>query len=152
MSTPYLFDNAVLDRHAKLANGLPVEGEFEFADRLWLLARSPASDVDGDDRLLDTFLDRRNVYAPVRTEAGGIRIGLAVIVLLVAAGFFGWTHSSAAPNGATLLAIEVLAVVIAVPTIVIKACRRADRRAAAYTARVEGHVQQDTTGDHIWDA
>lgn len=148
MSTPYLFDNAVLDRHAKLANGLDVESELEFADRLVWLASFPDRGVQADEVLLDSFLDRKRIYG----ERGGIHIGVAFIVVLVVGGVWGWTHSSSAPNGATLLALLVLAVAVAVPALVIRASRRADRIAAARTAKVQERVQQDTTGDHIWDA
>lgn len=152
MSTPYLFDNAVLDRHAKLANGLPVEAEFEFADRLWLLARSPASDVESDDRLLDSFLDRRNVYAPVRSEAGGVALGVLLIVVLLAAGAWGWFHSSSAPNGATLLGILIVAAAVLIIGTFGHAYRRSERHGRANTKRMESGMQQDTSGDHIWDA
>jgi hypothetical protein len=150
VSTPYLFDNAVLDRHAKLANGLPVEGELVFADRLWLLTTVPAVDEDADEVLLDTFLDRKRYYG--RDQRGGVGLGVLLIVVLVGGGAWGWTHSSSAPNGATLLGILLLAIAIAVPTVFIRWWRNLDRACAAYTAEVEGRVQQDTTGDHIWDA
>ena len=62
MATNYLFDNAVIDRCAKLANGLPVESELEFADRLLWLAAFPAVDAHADDDLLDSFLERKAAY------------------------------------------------------------------------------------------
>jgi hypothetical protein len=131
----YLFDNAVIDRNARIATGWPVEGEYEFADRLWLLLQAPPGDIDSDDELLDTFLDRKRILS---RDAGAALPGVLVLVTLVGAFLWGWTHSAAAPNGATLLAVLILATAIAVPTAVIGACRRADRAAAAYTARVEG--------------
>lgn len=152
MSKPYLFDNAVLDRHAKLANGLAVEGEFEFADRLWLLARSPASDVEGDDRLLDSFLDRKHVYAPVRSETGGIGLGVLFIVVCAGAALWGWTHGSSAPNGATVLGVLIIAVGVLIIGTFGHFYRRSEQRGQAHTKRMESGMQQDTTGDHIWDA
>jgi hypothetical protein len=149
VSTPYLWDNAVLDRHAKLACGLPVDDELEFAERLAFLMRFPNGTVAEEDELLDSFLDRKRAYA--RTEAGGVRYGVLLIVACLGLFGWGWTHSSSAPNGATLLAIVVLALAIAVPTLVIKAARRADRAAAALTTKREGRLQQNTTGDHILD-
>jgi hypothetical protein len=59
MSTNYLFDNAVIDRYARIANGLEVEPELEFADRLLWLGAFPAGDLHADDVLLDTFLERK---------------------------------------------------------------------------------------------
>jgi hypothetical protein len=59
MSHNYLWDNAVIDRYAKIANGLPVESELVFADRLLWLGTVPAGDLHADDVLLDTFLDRK---------------------------------------------------------------------------------------------
>lgn len=150
MSTPYLFDNAVLDRHAKLANGLPVEGELVFADRLWLLTTVPAVDEDADDQLLDTFLDRKRYYG--RDQRGGVGLGVLMVVVLAGAGVWGWFHSSSAPNGATLLAVLILAVTVAIIATFGHVYRRAERRDAAYTARIEKRLRQDTTGDHIWDA
>lgn len=149
MGTPYLFDNAVLDRNARLANGLLVEPAVEFAEALLMLGRFPDGGVDGDDELLDSFMDRKRFLADQR---GGIHVAVAFIVVLVAGGLWGWTHSSAAPNGATLLAVLVLAIAIAVPTAVIGWARRIDHNAAAYTKRMESGMQQDTSGDHIWDA
>lgn len=61
--TPYLFDNAVLDRHARMANGLEVETELEFADRLLFLAAFPAGGLKLDDKLLDSFLDRKRAWS-----------------------------------------------------------------------------------------
>ena len=55
MSTHYLFDNAVMDRCARLATGHEVESELEFADRLLLLATFPASGTVDE---ADSFLDR----------------------------------------------------------------------------------------------
>lgn len=62
--TPYLFDNAVLDRHARLANGLDVDSELEFAERLHLLSRFPDGGVQADDELLDGFLQRVKIWSP----------------------------------------------------------------------------------------
>ena len=55
----YLFDNAILDRYAKIANRLPVESELEFADRLLLLSGFPEGTAVGE---CDSFLDRVGVY------------------------------------------------------------------------------------------
>lgn len=62
MPVNYLFDNAVLDRYARIANGLEVETELEFADRLWLLGSIPAGDLHADVQL-DTFMDRVRVWS-----------------------------------------------------------------------------------------
>lgn len=150
MSTPYLFDNAVLDRHARIANRIPVDGELVFAERLWLLASVPAVDEDVDDELLDTFLDRKRLYT--KGETGGVRLGLMLIVTLLGAGAWGWFHGSSAPNGATLLGILLFAVTVSIIATFGHFYRRAERRGAAYTARIEKRLRQDTTGDHIWDA
>lgn len=148
MGTPYLFDNAVIDRYARIANGLPVESELEFADRLLWLASFPDRGAQADEVLLDSFLDRKRIYG----ERGGIHIGVAFIVVLVAGGLWGWTHSSAAPNGATMLGILIVAVAVLIIATFGHLYRRAERRGAAYTAKVEKRLRQDTTGDHIWDA
>lgn len=150
MSTPYLFDNAVLDRHAKLAAGIPVEGELVFADRLWLLASVPAVDEDADDVLLDTFLDRKRVYS--RTETGGVGLAVLVIVTLLGAAAWGWFHSSSAPNGATLLGVLIVAFAVLIIATFRRFYRRAERRAATYTARIEKRLRQDTSGAHYGDA
>lgn len=150
----YLFDNAVLDRHAQQASGRPVETPEEFADRLYWLLSYPDATVDSDAHLLDSFLDRKRVYS--RGEAGGVRLGLLLIVTCLVGFAWGWTHSSMSPNGATVLAVLILASTIGIfwafGHFYRRADRRADRRAAAYTARVEQRLRQDTTGDHIWDA
>lgn len=56
----YLFDNAVMDRYARIANGLDVEPGIEFADRLLWLATVPAGKSSTVD--LDTFLDRVHLW------------------------------------------------------------------------------------------
>lgn len=89
---------------------------------------------------------------PVPTETGGIRLALTFIVTLAGLSLWGWTHSSSAPNGATLLALAVLGIAVLVVTVFIRWWRELDRRSATYTASVEPRVEQDTTGDHIWDA
>lgn len=151
MSTPYLFDNRVLDRHAKLANGLPVESELEFAEALAFLARFPRGGVEADDELLDSFLDRKRALAPA-SERGGIHIGVAFIVVLVVGGLWGWTHSSAAPNGATLLGVLIAGASVLIIGTFGHFYRRSERRGAAHTKRMESGMVQDTSGDHIWDA
>lgn len=151
MSTPYLFDNAVLDRHARLANGMPVESELEFGSRLLFLAAFPAVDARADDELLDSFMDRKHALASWR-ERGGIRLGVLLLVGCLGAAVFGWTHGSSSPNGATLAAVLIIAGALAGPTLFIRWWREVDRRSAAYTEDVESRTQQDTTGDHIWDA
>lgn len=149
MGTPYLFDNAVLDRHAKLANGLPVESELEFAEALWLLAKFPDAGVAADAELLDSFIDRRNALAG---EHGGVHLGVLLIVVLAVGGFWGWTHSSAAPNGATLLGVLIIASTVSIIATFGHFYRRAERRAKAYTAEVEQRLRQDTSGAHYGDA
>lgn len=149
MSSPYLFDNAVLDRHAKIANGLPVDDELVFAGRLWWLVTVPKRDEDYDADLLDSFLARKRVYADQR---GGIHIGVLFIVVLVAGGLWGWTHSSSSPNGATLLGIAIVAVGVSIIATFGHLYRRAERKGKARTARIEKRLLQDTSGDHIWDA
>lgn len=64
MSSHYLFDNAVMDRCAKLATGHEVESEIEFADRLLLLATFPAGGTVGE---ADSFLDRVAVWRRAET-------------------------------------------------------------------------------------
>lgn len=149
MGTPYLFDNAILDRNARLANGMPVESAVEFAEALLMLGRFPDGGVEGDDELLDSFMDRKRFLADQR---GGIHVGVAFIVVLAVGGFWGWTHSSAAPNGATLTGVLIVAVTVAILWTFGHFYRRAERRGKAYTASVEKRLRQDTTGDHIWDA
>lgn len=151
MGTPYLFDNRVLDRHAKLANGLPVESELEFAEALAFLTRFPDAGVQADDELLDSFLDRKRALATVG-ERGGVRVGVALIVVLVVAGLWGWFHSSSAPNGATLLGVLIVAAAVLIIGTLGHFYRRSERQGAAHTKRMEDGMQQDTTGDHIWDA
>jgi hypothetical protein len=151
MSTPYLFDNAVLDRHARLANGMPVESELEFAEALVLLASYPDVGVQGDDELLDSFMDRKHALT-AWSERGGVRLGVLIAVACIGAAFWGWTHGSSRPNGATVFGVLLGAALIVVPTLFIRWWRRGDREAAEYTAEIEGRVEQDTTGVHIWDA
>jgi len=62
MSANYLFDNAVIDRYARMANGLEVEPELVFADRLLLLASVPPVDPPAGVVQLDTFMDRVRVW------------------------------------------------------------------------------------------
>ena len=149
MGTPYLFDNAILDRNARLANGLPVEPADEFAEALLMLGRFPDGGVDGDDELLDSFMDRKRFLADQR---GGIHVGVAFIVVLVAGGLWGWTHSSAAPNGATLTGMLIVAATVLIVSTFGHFYRRAEQRGKAYTAKIEKRLRQDTSGDHIWDA
>ena len=56
---------AVIERHARLANGLDVQPEVEFAERIWGLRGS----VSTDAALLYDFMDRvhdlRSVFAEV---------------------------------------------------------------------------------------
>ena len=54
----YLFDNAVIDRHARMSNGFEVEPEAEFAERLHLLSTFPGGTVEE----ADTFLDRVHLW------------------------------------------------------------------------------------------
>jgi hypothetical protein len=58
----YLFDNAVIDRYARMANGLPVEPEVEFADRLLVLASIPPGGIQLDVEHLDSFLERKRAW------------------------------------------------------------------------------------------
>jgi hypothetical protein len=55
MSGSYLFDNAILDRNAKLATGHEVDSEADFAERLLLLAKFPPTGTIDE---ADSFLDR----------------------------------------------------------------------------------------------
>lgn len=59
MSTNHLFENAVMDRHARTVTGYEVESELEFAERLNLLATFPAGQTVGE---ADSFLDRVAVW------------------------------------------------------------------------------------------
>jgi hypothetical protein len=86
------------------------------------------------------------------TDGGSIRIALTFIITLAGLFLWGWTHSSRSPNGATLLAVAVLGVLILVPAVFIRWWRELDRRSARYTKAMQPRVQQDTSGDHIWDA
>lgn len=144
----YLWDNLVLDRHAKIANGMPVESELEFAFALVMLGKFPDTGLAGDEELLDSFLDRRRVLADQR---GSVGVGLAVIVTLVGLALWGWTHSSSAPNGATLLGLLILAVAAGIVWTFSHLYRRAEARGKAYTAEMESRLSQDTTGAHYLD-
>lgn len=84
-------------------------------------------------------------------ESGSIRLGLAFIVTLVGLFFWGWTHSSSTPNGATLLAIAILGTAVLIVSLGISSWRRADRKASAYTKRLEPGIRQDTSGAHYED-
>lgn len=86
------------------------------------------------------------------SEHGGVRLGLLFIVVCLGAAGWGWTHSTSAPNGATLLAVEVTAAAVLIIRTFVRSYRRAEREGAAHTKRMESGMQQDTTGDHIWDA
>lgn len=55
----YLFDNAVMDRYARMVTGYEVESELEFAERLSLLSTFPAGATVGE---ADSFLDRVAVW------------------------------------------------------------------------------------------
>lgn len=149
MGTPYLWDNAVLDRHARIANGLPVETELEFAEALVLMASFPDGGVDADAELLDSFMDRKRALAG---ERGGIHLGVLLIVVGVVGGFWGWTHSSSAPNGATVLGVLIVTSTVSIIATFGHFYRRAERRAKVYTAEVEKRLRQDTTGAHYGDA
>lgn len=149
-STAYLFDNAVLDRNARLANGLPVESELVFAERILFLAAFPPGTIEHDDALLDTFLDRKKAIA--RTQVGGIRLHVLIPVFGLAASAWGWFHSSSSPNGATVLAVLVIAATVGIVWGFGRRWRRAEREAAAYTKDVADRLVQDTSGDHLWDA
>lgn len=88
---------------------------------------------------------------PSPADAGSIRTGLAFIVTLVGLFFWGWTHSSRSPNGATLLAIAILGTAVLLVSLGISIWRRADHQAAAYTERIQPGIRQDTSGEHYQD-
>lgn len=79
-----------------------------------------------------------------RPEHGRAATGLMVFVTLFGMFVWGWSHSSARPNGATLLAIAVLAVVAGLLTIVGATVRGywvLERRDGDYTENQIEHVE-----------
>jgi hypothetical protein len=112
---------------------------------------------DADRRL--AALDR-SAHAPVkkaaakkpkRGEQGGLALGVAVILTCLGLGLWGWTHSSSSPNGATLVAVLLLGLVLAAAVLLIGTGRRRDDRDRAYTEEQLEHLQQDRSGAHYLD-
>lgn len=85
-----------------------------------------------------------NISTGGRPEHGRAAAGLMVFVTLFGMFVWGWSHSSARPNGATLLAIAVLAVVAGLLTIVGTTVRGywvLERRDGDYTEDQIEHVE-----------
>lgn len=87
-----------------------------------------------------------------KCEQGRVPLGVVIPVAGVGAMAWGWFHSSSSPNGATVLAVLIIAVAVGIVWGFGRRWRRTDREAAAYTKDIETRLVSDTSGDHIWDA
>lgn len=109
-------------------------------------------DKDHDDRIIALGELVASTKACGKCEQGRVPLGVLFPVAGLGAAVWGWTHSSSSPNGATLLAVLVIAVTVAIVWGFFHRWRRTDQAAAAYTKDVEKRLVSDTSGDHIWDA
>lgn len=109
-------------------------------------------DKDHDDRIIALGELVATTKASGKCEQGRVPLGVLFPVAGLGAAVWGWTHSSSSPNGATLLAVLVIAVTVAIVWGFFHRWRRTDQAAAAYTKAVEKRLVPDTSGDHIWDA
>lgn len=112
-------------------------------------AENKALTQDADRRL--RALDR-SARAKARGQKGGATFGVLLFVVCLGGFGWGWFHSSTAPNGATLLAVLIVAAAVLIIGTFGHLYRRSEQRGRARTKRMEDRLQQDTTGDHIWDA
>lgn len=91
-----------------------------------------------------------------RPERGFVSLRLLVYpVVGVGLAFWGWTHSSSSPNGATLWALLILSAIVGLAFVVgatIRGYWVLERQDAADTEDALKRTQADDTGAHIWDA
>ncbi len=117
-----------------------------------MAAEQTPAELDRDaDRRMEALARSIAAGRPC-TEHGRIHPGVVLPLAGIGAFAWGWRNSSSSPNGATLSAVLIIAAVLAVVVIFARWYRRTEREGAAHTKQMESGMQQDTTGDHIWDA
>lgn len=85
-------------------------------------------------------------------QQGGATTGMALIVACVGLFLWGFSHGNTRPDGKWLLSVLIVGAVVAGFVYAGRRYRANERRSARYTAKIEGRLEQDETGDYIWDA
>jgi hypothetical protein len=149
-------------RHVVFTTGLQVSVEVEgahFEARAWRHAM--------DGRILPSHIDQYGVRRqlvvgahcqvqivehPTSREAGGVNVVVAFVVGFVGLFLWGFAHGSRTPNGAWIAGVAIVGAFVLVLATGIAGYRRRERRDKARTDDVVPRLQQDTSGQHYWDA
>lgn len=111
-----------------------------------------SADLDRDaDRRMEA-LARSIANGKPCNEHGGLSPRAAIVIAGIGLFVWGWSHGSRTPDGRWLVAVAIVGVTLLVLFTFGWRYRRRERLDAAYTKRMESGLQQDTSGDHIWDA
>ena len=149
-------------RHVVFTTGQQVSVEVEGAHyeaRAWRHA------IEG--RILPSHIDQHGVRRqlvigahcqvqivehPRARDAGGVNVGVAIIVGFAGLFLLAFTRGSRTPDGRWIALVAIVGAVVLVLTTGIVGYRRRERRDVERTADVVPRLKQDTSGDHIWDA
>jgi hypothetical protein len=92
------------------------------------------------------------VEHPRPRDTGGINVGVALIVGFVGLFLWGWSHANSRPDGAWIAGVAIVGAFVLVLATGITGYVRRERRDKARTDDVVPRMQQDTSGQHYWDA
>lgn len=110
---------------------------------------------DADRRL--SALDR-SAHAPAKKakpkkpkQQGNLALPVTIVVAGTGLFLWGWTHSSASPNGATLLGLLAAAALVTVVAKTVRGYWVLEQRDREYTEAQLNSVQQSQSTEHYLD-